>query len=308
MAVPKVNEKLLEDLEEMGFPQARAIRALYYSGNTSLEDAINWMIDHWNDNDIDEMPLVDVDIDIETSSEAFPITDEMRIKAQKLREQERKRRQEEEKRQEREREKERIQAGKKLLEAKRIAEENERNRNLALRKAEKEEEKRAREKVLQKLEQDKLNRRHKQGLPLEGLATVRSSAIGTQEKKPKPAYTTAQVEHLRECLRNLKRNHPSEHARVRRAFETLLVYVGNVAKNPQEEKYRKIRLSNPLFQDRVGSLNGGVEFLELCGFERMGDFLCLPHEKVDTSLLNSAGFLLHSAMANPFFGVLSIPN
>lgn len=32
MAVPKVNKKYLEDLESMGFPQARSIRALHYSG------------------------------------------------------------------------------------------------------------------------------------------------------------------------------------------------------------------------------------------------------------------------------------
>ncbi|RDX99896.1 UBX domain-containing protein 6, partial [Mucuna pruriens] len=123
--------------------------------------------------------------------------------------------------------------------------------------------------------------------------------------KSKPVYTTSKVEQLRECLRNLKRNHQGEDARVRRAFQTLQVYVGNVAKNPKEEKYRKIRLKNPLFQDRVGSLNRGVEFLELCGFERTDDFLYLPHEKVDVGLLNSAGFVLNAAMTNPFFGVLS---
>jgi hypothetical protein len=31
---------------------------------------------------------------------------------------------------------------------------------------------------------------------------------------------------------------------VKRAFQTLLAYVGNVAKKPGEEKFRKIRLSN----------------------------------------------------------------
>ncbi|XP_073219535.1 uncharacterized protein [Cicer arietinum] len=254
MAVPKVNVKLLEDLEIMGFPHARATRALYYSGNTSLEEAITWMIDHENDTDIDEIPLVDVDIDIiDDSSQSFTITKEMRMKAHNLREQEGKRKRNEDKMMEREREKERIQEGKKLLEAKRIAEENERKRNLSLRKAEKEEEQRARENILKKLEQDK-----------------------------------------------------GENARIRRAFETLLVYVGNVVKNPNEEKYRKIRLSNPLFQDRVGSLNGGVEFLELCGFERMDDFLYLPSEKVDMELLSSAGSVLNSAITNPFFGLLSI--
>lgn len=151
-------------------------------------------------------------------------------------------------------------------------------------------------------------------MPPEGVhATVRYSATAVQENKKlqnlKPAYPTAKVvEQLRECLRSLKRNHQGEHARVRRAFETLLNYVANVAKNPNEEKYRKIRLSNRLFQERVGSLNEGVEFLELCGFERRGDFLYLPREKVDTTLLNSAGSVLNSALTNPFFGVLSTCN
>nr|POE50377.1 hypothetical protein CFP56_65818 [Quercus suber] len=56
------------------------------------------------------------------------------------------------------------------------------------------------------------------------------------------------VEQMRECLRSLKRNHQNDGARVRRAFETLIIYVRNIAKNPDEEKFRKIRLTNPLFQ------------------------------------------------------------
>ncbi|XP_054781774.1 uncharacterized protein LOC129288970 isoform X2 [Prosopis cineraria] len=305
MAVPKVDKKMLEELEVMGFPKAKATRGLHYSGNTNVEDAINWIIDHENDPDIDEIPLVDIDIEI-GSSQSFPITEEVKIKAQKLREQLHKRKDEEERKLEIQREKERIQAGKKLNEMKRIAEENERQRHIALRKAEKEEEKRAREKVMQKLEQDKINRRSKPGLPLEGHATRKSLSLTIQkETNPKPVYTVTKVDLLRECLRSLKRNHQDEHARVRRAFETLLIYVGNVVKNPNQEKYRKIRLSNPLFQDRVGSLNGGVDFLELCGFEKMDDFLYLPEEKVDITLLNSAGLVLKSAITNPFFGLFS---
>lgn len=127
---------------------------------------------------------------------------------------------------------------------------------------------------------------------------------------------------------------------MKRAFQTLLTYLGNVAKNPDEEKFRKIRLTNQTFQvnnlcasfspqiglkdlcndspvsykpwflgckqDRVGSLRGGIEFMELCGFEKMegGEFLFLPRDKIDPAIINSAGTELNSAINNPFFGVL----
>ncbi|KOM41315.1 hypothetical protein LR48_Vigan04g151300 [Vigna angularis] len=105
-----------------------------------------------------------------------------------------------------------------------------------------------------------LNRKFKQGLPLEGQGTIKSSATKLQkEKKLNPVYTTTKTEQLRECLRNLKRNHQGEDARVRRAFQTLLIYVGNVAKNPKEEKYRKIRLNNPLFLGEEGCVCGSEE-------------------------------------------------
>jgi hypothetical protein len=60
-------------------------------------------------------------------------------------------------------------------------------------------------------------------------------------------------------------------------------------KNPDEEKFRKIRLSNPSFQERVGSLNEGVQFLELCGFvkDESGEFLFLPLDIVDMPILKS---------------------
>ncbi|XP_024026397.1 UBX domain-containing protein 1 isoform X1 [Morus notabilis] len=308
MAVPKVNENLLGELESMGFPLARATRALHYSGNISIEDAVNWIVDHENDADIDQMPLETIDIGID-SDETFHMTEEMERKAQLLWDRARIKKEEEEKRLEREKEKVRIRSGKELIEAKRIAEENERKRNLALRQLEKEEEKRAREKIRWKLEQDKLERRSKLAMAPKNLAATKTSTTDEQEKQssfPVKSFTKAEL--MRECLRSLKRNYMNDDARVRRAFQALLIYVGNVARNPNEEKYRKIRMNNPLFQERVGSLKGGVEFLELCGFERTtegGEFLYLPRDKVKIAVLNSAGSELKSAITNPFFGLLS---
>jgi hypothetical protein len=57
-------------------------------------------------------------------------------------------------------------------------------------------------------------------------------------------------------------------------------------------------------QERVGNL-GGIQFLELCGFEKLEDeFLFLARDKVDKAILNTAGAELNSAITNPFFGVL----
>ncbi|KAL6210947.1 hypothetical protein ACLB2K_016176 [Fragaria x ananassa] len=325
MAVPRVNKKLLQELESMGFPTARATRALHCSGNASLEASIDWIIDHENDPEIDQITLVTADIDIE-SPEPFHITEAMKIKAQELRhlsvyvlfhfivillhlfgDQTCKKRKEEEKKLEREREKERIRSGKEVVEAKQILEDNERKRNIASRNSEKEEEKRARERIRWKLEQDKLERRVKLGLPPGHTASAKLSIpVMGQIQKSLPVRSVANSEHMRECLRSLRRNHKDDDARVRRAFQTLMTYVGNVAKNPDQGKFRKIRLSNPSFLDRVGSLIGGMEFLELCGFERTeaGEFLYLPRDKVDMATLYSAASELKSALTNPFFGLL----
>jgi hypothetical protein len=40
-------------------------------------------------------------------------------------------------------------------------------------------------------------------------------------------------------------------ARVTRAFQILLKIIGNIVNNPEEEKFRRIRLSNPIFKVRT---------------------------------------------------------
>ncbi|CAL5357481.1 unnamed protein product [Camellia sinensis] len=299
-------QKLLEELEGMGFPKARATRALHYSGNVGLEDAVNWAVEHENDADIDQMLKVPLNTKTEAPKPSLT-PEETKMKAQELKEQARKKKEEEEKRMEREREKERIRVGKELLDAKRIEEENERKCVVASRKAEKEEEKRAREKIRQKLEEDKAERRRKLGLPPEDPVAAKPSAPAVEEKKSLvPVRPATKAEQMRECLRSLKQNHKDNEAKVKMAFNTLLTYARNVATNTNEEKFRKIRLSNATFQARVGALKGGIKFLELCGFKKIdgGEFLFLPRDKVDMAVLNSAGTELNSAINNPFFGVL----
>lgn len=55
--------------------------------------------------------------------------------------------------------------------------------------------------------------------------------------------------------------------KVKVCVETLAKYLDNIINNPTEEKFRKIRLSNKAFKERVSELKGTEEFLQASGFE-----------------------------------------
>ncbi|WKY06240.1 hypothetical protein Q1695_006440 [Nippostrongylus brasiliensis] len=51
------------------------------------------------------------------------------------------------------------------------------------------------------------------------------------------------------------------------AVETIGKYLQNIIENPDEPKYRRIRISNKVFQERVACVKGAREFLSAVGFE-----------------------------------------
>lgn len=78
---------------------------------------------------------------------------------------------------------------------------------------------------------------------------------------------SAVAEKLRAKLVELKKAHPDNSAGVTTCFNTMQKYLANIYKDPSQEKFRNIRLSNPAFQQRVGAFTGSIEALELCGFK-----------------------------------------
>lgn len=75
-----------------------------------------------------------------------------------------------------------------------------------------------------------------------------------------------QLEHergLTACLIILNCN-PKEKANA--CVETLKKYIENIIQNPEEEKYRKIRMSNRVFCDKVKPVEGALDFLLGAGF------------------------------------------
>ncbi|CAD5118272.1 DgyrCDS6989 [Dimorphilus gyrociliatus] len=55
--------------------------------------------------------------------------------------------------------------------------------------------------------------------------------------------------------------------KVKLCVETICKYIDNIIDNPTEEKYRKIRLGNKAFQERVICIEGADTFLQSVGFE-----------------------------------------
>ena len=132
----EVPEGLLEQLLEMGFSRNRAIRAIHFSEADVAEQAITWLADNEDAEDLD-LPLY-----VKPKKALTP--EEMREQVEQLRKTARERREKEEKEAERLREKERIRMGKEMQAALEKEKEQEMQRTIELRKRQKEEDKIAR--------------------------------------------------------------------------------------------------------------------------------------------------------------------
>lgn len=56
-------------------------------------------------------------------------------------------------------------------------------------------------------------------------------------------------------------------------FKMMKLYLDNIKKNPTEEKFRKIKIENKAYEERVGCTFGGQNALEGIGFVNDGAFL-----------------------------------
>ena len=109
---PEVDAKCLAELEGMGFNRNRAVRALYHTGTDNVEQAVNWIVEHENDADVDDPLLI-----AKTKIKKKLTKEEARIKAEELRKSMAAKKEKEEREMERLREQERIRSGKELLAA-----------------------------------------------------------------------------------------------------------------------------------------------------------------------------------------------
>ncbi|XP_035209030.1 UBX domain-containing protein 6-like [Stegodyphus dumicola] len=77
--------------------------------------------------------------------------------------------------------------------------------------------------------------------------------------------------------------------KVHLGIETLARYLTNILDNPEEEKYRRIRFKNKIFQERVLPLEGAFDFLVSAGFiqetvksgEEEEEYFVFPKENLE---------------------------
>lgn len=184
----EVPEGLLSQMLEMGFEKNRSIRSLHFSEADTVEQAITWLAENEDAEDLDE-PLF-----VKPKKELT--TEEKLERIEQLRHEAKERREKEEKESEIVRERERIRMGKEMQAALQKEKEQELQRNIDSRQREKEQDKIAKEKIRMKLEEDRRERRRKKGLPEE---LTEEEQRKEQEKKEAKAKEEAErlTKHIR---------------------------------------------------------------------------------------------------------------
>ena len=63
-------------------------------------------------------------------------------------------------------------------------------------------------------------------------------------------------------------------------LETLIVYTRNLILYPDEKKYRKIKITNIHYQERLGHLEGAEEAMQAIGYMPQGEYLRLDEKRL----------------------------
>lgn len=88
--------------------------------------------------------------------------------------------------------------------------------------------------------------------------------------------------------------------KIKLGVDTICKYFKNIIDNPDEEKYRRIKISNKIFQERILSLEGSLDFFISAGFKQeslekdgiIDDFLIFPKDGEIDSLETALEILI----------------
>jgi hypothetical protein len=190
-----------------------------------------------------------------------------------------------------------------------------RQRDIAARKREKIEQERERQRLLAELAKDKAERKARGGklagkLSVEGYqptglqadysASSNGGSTGASGASSVAADGLSAADRVAKAVNLLANQKVGGEGGV--TMKTVLLFVSNILKDPQEEKYRKINMENKIFKTKVNNCVGGTALLKAVGFEKVeeedGPRLAMSREAVDEELLQLAKQKLETALSS----------
>ena len=257
--------EVAKQLQEMGYSKNVSEKACLYT-NSNLDNALDWIAEHVNDPDFEKEERI---IKQEGGAPKSTITpEEAKAKARELQEKMRKIHLQKQKELEEEQERNRVRTVKEMAKAKKLAEENEMRLFIERQQREKQEAEIEKRKMLEKLARDKEERFGK-----------KFDAF-TQDAKKKE-YT--HEENVMYYLKTIKTLYPPFRAgqTLKNCYNTIRIVLSNILKNINEDKFKKVKMTNQNVQERIGRIPLAVKTLNELGFVEEGEFLVVKNVDKD---------------------------
>ena len=257
--------EVAKQLQEMGYSKNVSEKACLYT-TSNLDNALDWIAEHMNDPDFEKEERI---IKQEGGAPKSTITpEEAKAKARELQEKMRKIHLQKQKELEEEQERNRVRTVKEMAKAKKLAEENEMRLFIERQQREKQEAEIEKRKMLEQLARDKEERFGKKFDPF------------TQDAKKKE-YT--HEENVMYYLKTIKTLYPPFRAgqTLKNCYNTIRIVLSNILKNINEDKFKKVKMTNQNVQERIGKIPLAVKTLNELGFVEEGEFLVVKNVDKD---------------------------
>ena len=267
-----IKPEVAQQLQEMGFSKNVSEKACLFT-QSNIERAVEWISEHQNDPDFEEPAQIEVSMDDKPKVQMSK--EEAAIKAKELQQKMRKMHEEKQKELDREHERIRIQNAKEMAKAREAEKERQARIFVEQKKRREKEDAEHRRQVLEQLERDKAERMGKKYVP--------------PEQKQK-VYT--KEENIQYLIKSIKTVYNPFRAgdTMKICFKTMRIMLNNIIKNPNEEKFKTIKLSNPNVHERMGKISIALKILEELGFVKNEELMTITN--VDTDLFNKTiGYL-----------------
>ncbi len=267
-----IKPEVAQQLQEMGFSKNVSEKACLFT-QSNIEQAVEWINQHQDDPDFEEPAQIEVSTDQQPKIQMSK--EEAAIKAKELQQKMRKMHEEKQKEIDREHERMRIQNAKEMAKAREAEKERQARIFVEQKKRREKEDAEHRRQVLEQLERDKAERLGKKYVP--------------PEEKQK-VYT--KEENIQFLIKSIKTVYNPFRAgdTMKICFKTMKIMLNNILKNPNEDKFKTIKLSNPNVHERVGKISIAIKIFEQLGFVKNDEIMVV--DKVDTDLFyKTVGYL-----------------